>query len=592
MRDLKPYVCTFEECDVKMFTDRHTWFTHELQTHRVEWRCCFCTHVPYQSLPIFQKHLRTHTGKFTEDRFPAIVKICQQPLDRIPATACPFCDYWEPKLREVNKHMSVEEILVVTPQQFRHHVGAHMEQLALFAIPRGYKEDGDAESGLAVPGHGSDASSEGSLVRPDYEDDDNPRIHVAAFEGLEDEVKELLGPEWNPEVLYSQGKTWGSVLAAAAASGHLSIADFILKNCGRSKFTFFPQTSKRWTPLHWAASNGHLEMTKLLLDHAKSDTAAVIDNLLSVRNIDTDGFTALDLARQYGHDDVVKLLEDSYAESTDDLSHNTFLNWSHYLTIKSNPTEQPIMSATFCVFSTEYTAGATLPLLGRLVADPRRPLLNYRPTIDIPQQPDQKSPVIDIVTQKSTTMSTEAIKKTIKLRYSITADELKTYSLRHVSDAWKTVMEANDMELTNFVKENKGKAYFMVSIKTAIKPSVVSRRESQKSGGLKGSVPLAAVTSGAVPALLGDPHVGIDVRHDSTTNIKAVLADEIAFAAEYRVIALVSEYKMSLKKLISRKQFLEDKGVLEQFGRGRRAFSGNDEDSDVEDDDDDDENFM
>lgn len=161
----------------------------------------------------------------------------------------------------------------------------------------------------------SDASSDRSLVRPDYEGDDNPRIHVAAFEGLEDEVKELLGPESNLEVLYSRGKTWGSVLAAATASGRLSIADFLLKRRERVAFISFPQTSKRWTPLHWAASNGHLAMIKLLLDHAKSDTAKDIDIRL-VRDKDIDGCTALDLARQHGHDDVVKLLE-SYPESTD-----------------------------------------------------------------------------------------------------------------------------------------------------------------------------------------------------------------------------------------------------------------------------------
>jgi hypothetical protein len=267
------------------------------------------------------------------------------------------------------------------------------------------------------------------------------------------------------------------------------------------------------------------------------------------------------------------------------------------------------MSGTFCVFSAESPASACLALLGRLVADPRRPLQNYRPAIDNPQQPDQKSPIIDIVTQKSTTMSTEAIKKasviaglgTIidgdsnadnSIRYSITADELKTYSMQQVSDAWKTVKEGNDMELTNFVKGNKGKAYFMVSIKTAIKPSVDSGKENQKSVGLKGSVPLVALTSGVVPALLGDPHVGVDVSKGSNTNTKGVFVDEIAFAAEYRVVALVSEFKMSFQKLVSRKQFLEDKGVLEQSGRGRLAFGGDDNDSDVEDDDDDVEKFI
>jgi len=200
-------------------------------------------------------------------------------------------------------------------------------------------------------------------------------------------------------------------------------------------------------------------------------------------------------------------------------------------------------------------------------------------------------------------MSTEAIKKasvtaglgTIidgngsadnKIRYSITADEFKTYSMQQVNDAWKAVKEGNDVELTNFVKGNKGKAYFMVSIKTAIKPSFDNGKEKQKSGGFKCSVPLAALTSGVAPVLLGDPHVGVDVSEGSTTNTKGVFDDEIAFAAEYRVVAIASEFRMSFQKLVSRKQFLEDKGVLEQSGRGRLAFGGDDSDSDVEDDDD------
>jgi hypothetical protein len=207
MRDLKPYVCTSEECDMKLFSDRHTWFTHELQNHLVEWRCCFCNSAPCQTREQFNKHVQKHHAeKFTEDQVPALVKVCQKPLDKIRPSACPFCDEWETKLREVNSHMSPDEILVVTTAQFRHHVGSHMEQLALFAIPRGYKEDGDAGSSRAAPGHGSDGSSDRSFVKPDYEDEDNPRLHVAAFEGLLDEVKELLDNVDSME----DGSTWGS----------------------------------------------------------------------------------------------------------------------------------------------------------------------------------------------------------------------------------------------------------------------------------------------------------------------------------------------------------------------------------------------
>jgi hypothetical protein len=334
MRDLKPYVCTSEECDTKLFPDRHTWFTHELQNHLVEWHCCFCPSSPYQTREKFDKHLRkTHADKFIDDQLPELVRVCQKPVDKLLPTSCPFCNEWEARLRELNKHMSADEILVVTPQQFRHHVGSHMEQLALFAIPRGYKEDGDAGSSRAAPGHGSDASSDRSLVKPDYEDEDNPRLHVAAFEGLKDEVQILVDEDWTSQaepgrvdrsesILLEEGTTWGSgkpsyslhrqiltflptALSAAAAGGNVHIADLCLprkqhtgivsgdwlNNLPRSK-------SKNWGPLHWAASNGHLAMIEFL-----------VENGISVSDTAFDGSTAVDLARRHGHDEIVQVLK-------------------------------------------------------------------------------------------------------------------------------------------------------------------------------------------------------------------------------------------------------------------------------------------
>jgi hypothetical protein len=103
-----------------------------------------------------------------------------------------------------------------------------MEQLALFAIPRGYKEDGDADSGGAAPGHGSSSSSDRSLVRPDYEDEDNPRLHTAAFQGLRDEVESLLGGKWfghRPAlpkfILFEKVDTWGCGKTSSIVPQHL-----------------------------------------------------------------------------------------------------------------------------------------------------------------------------------------------------------------------------------------------------------------------------------------------------------------------------------------------------------------------------------
>ncbi|KAE8440784.1 hypothetical protein EG329_006584 [Mollisiaceae sp. DMI_Dod_QoI] len=254
----------------------------------------------------FNKHVRRmHADKFTEDQLPALIKVCQKPVDKLRPSACPFCDEWETKLRELNVHMSPDEILVVTTEQFRHHVGSHMEQLALFAIPRGYKEDGDAGSSRAAPGHGSDGSSDRSLVKPDYEDEDNPRLHVAAFEGLFDEVKVLLdNVDLNINSIQEIRMKEGT-LAAAAAGGHLDIAELCRPreeqpmDTAAGSINRLPRSkSKGWGPLHWAASNGHLAMTHFLIAQGVS----VLDKAF-------DGSTAADLARRHGHDEVEVFLE-------------------------------------------------------------------------------------------------------------------------------------------------------------------------------------------------------------------------------------------------------------------------------------------
>ncbi|TVY27474.1 Exocyst complex component [Lachnellula hyalina] len=167
LSDLKPYVCTYEKCELKLFPDYNTWFSHELRDHRKQWHCYFCSHSPFDSLMVYQNHLKhRHPLSFVEEQLPALLEMSQKPVVKISPADCPFCDDWEKLLRDVNKHIPLSETLVVTPTQFKHHVGAHMEQLALFAIPRGYTEDGEADSGNAAQHAGSEGLSL-SLSTPD-----------------------------------------------------------------------------------------------------------------------------------------------------------------------------------------------------------------------------------------------------------------------------------------------------------------------------------------------------------------------------------------------------------------------------------------
>jgi hypothetical protein len=99
-----------------------------------------------------------------------------------------------------------------------------------------------------------------------------------------------------------------AALAAAAAGGHVDIAELCLPREGQiinrldlpgPLVNHLPRSkSKGWGPLHWAASNGHLAVTRFLIEHG----ASFLDKAF-------DGSTAADLARRHGHDEIQAFLE-------------------------------------------------------------------------------------------------------------------------------------------------------------------------------------------------------------------------------------------------------------------------------------------
>ncbi|OCL11416.1 hypothetical protein AOQ84DRAFT_423590, partial [Glonium stellatum] len=147
-RDLKPYVCCFSEkdCELRLFGDRNSWFDHELQNHRHQWVCLLCGVDPFRSYDKFSSHIHAAHPEMW-DHLKDVTQASQQPLQLIPAIECPFCSDWELKLREDQMRrleasgasLNTTDIILVNAQNFRRHVGLHMEQLALFAIPRGHE---------------------------------------------------------------------------------------------------------------------------------------------------------------------------------------------------------------------------------------------------------------------------------------------------------------------------------------------------------------------------------------------------------------------------------------------------------------------
>ncbi|KAH7400308.1 hypothetical protein BKA64DRAFT_479224 [Cadophora sp. MPI-SDFR-AT-0126] len=141
-QDLRPYVCTFKECNLRMFCTRNEWFAHELQVHRREWICSSCSEL-FASKDSFKTHLLSHNPSLAGSELDAIILQSEEPVDRFPASACSFCDRWKEEIMNPNQTGKMESLSdgkdaapYGTKDQFRRHLGRHLEQLALFALPR------------------------------------------------------------------------------------------------------------------------------------------------------------------------------------------------------------------------------------------------------------------------------------------------------------------------------------------------------------------------------------------------------------------------------------------------------------------------
>ncbi|MCJ1369865.1 hypothetical protein MMC20_001077 [Loxospora ochrophaea] len=134
LQDLEPYICTFSSCGLDTFQSQHTWFEHELLVHRNQWVCSECF-TNFRSPDDLKSHIsQGHPAIASDWQLSAILDQSKRSVSSIQPTECPFCDgNWA----EVDTSLEPsEEILVVDLDQFRRHLGHHLQQVALFSLPR------------------------------------------------------------------------------------------------------------------------------------------------------------------------------------------------------------------------------------------------------------------------------------------------------------------------------------------------------------------------------------------------------------------------------------------------------------------------
>ena len=174
--DLQPYVCTFPDCPKgdELYGSQREWFDHEVQLHRREWYCDVCLESFSQKTP-FQEHIQAeHSELVTEGSFEAVISRCERAI--VSGIVCPLCG------------------IDLTFQTLEKHLGLHLQEIALFALPRPVPDEGSIGSKSMNVGFSdecsSDYSSRKSSLNFNLDLDgkesvvDRPIIPQASIEGI------------------------------------------------------------------------------------------------------------------------------------------------------------------------------------------------------------------------------------------------------------------------------------------------------------------------------------------------------------------------------------------------------------------------
>ena len=174
LRDLQPYVCTYADCDLleHFFASRSEWYSHEMQCHRVEWFCNIKGHPQYTEKHDFLEHMKSsHYTTFNIDQESKVLGMFKLP-SRTPYGKCNLCSRPDVKIKS--------------------HVARHLEQMALFALPRSNEAAGHGSEGLdstaGVDGklQAKDSLGESSAPNESGKSRDNPEESGSKLEGPED----------------------------------------------------------------------------------------------------------------------------------------------------------------------------------------------------------------------------------------------------------------------------------------------------------------------------------------------------------------------------------------------------------------------
>jgi len=128
-RDLRPYVCTFEDCQNpdKQYTTRSDWRYHEIQMHQRRW-ICEEHELVFPTSEELVKHIKdVHAGSVAEHQYPVFLELSERACAETEILPCPLC---------------LDELRL---KRLRDHVAEHLESIALFVLPKIDKDEAEGD---------------------------------------------------------------------------------------------------------------------------------------------------------------------------------------------------------------------------------------------------------------------------------------------------------------------------------------------------------------------------------------------------------------------------------------------------------------
>jgi hypothetical protein len=259
--------CLFTSCPERgqTFSSRRLWVAHEFKNHRPQytsqWRCSTSCGRLFDQRENLERHiLQDHLdGKVAASDIDDIVTRAESKcvLDTIQ---CPFCSE---KIKETKSSIQL-------------HIGTHMDEIALKALPLPDDDSSSISSQDSLgspaseipnspdtsspPSFGSETASPSTSVL--HLNQETADLHWACTSGLAADVESILEQGITTELLNSEGEWAHTPIHLASKHGHLDVVKVLVKY-GAQLDVQSRIDSK--TPLLLAAEGGHVPVAKYLL---------------------------------------------------------------------------------------------------------------------------------------------------------------------------------------------------------------------------------------------------------------------------------------------------------------------------------------